>query len=103
LCRILFELNRLVPSGMPGGVRGGRNFPLLNLFKRNMIINLEIARYDCSSGVAFRYLLPLGMAVGLPTTFAIPTKAVYGKESKQMCAVRTMYQILQLKTVLYKI
>jgi hypothetical protein len=30
LCRILFELNRLVPNGMPGGVRGGRNFPLLD-------------------------------------------------------------------------
>ena len=28
--RLLFELNRLVPNGMPGGVRGGRNFPLLD-------------------------------------------------------------------------
>ena len=29
---VLFELNRLVPNGMPGGVRGGRNFPLLDYF-----------------------------------------------------------------------
>jgi len=54
------------------------------LFKRNMIINLAIARYDCSSGVAFRYLLPLGKAADLLTTFTISTKADYGKESKQM-------------------
>ncbi len=30
MCRILFELNRLVPNGMLGGVRGGINFPLLD-------------------------------------------------------------------------
>lgn len=30
MCGILFELNRLVPNGMPGGVRGGIYFPLLD-------------------------------------------------------------------------
>jgi len=30
-------LNRLVPNGMPGGVRGGRNFPLLDCKKGKIV------------------------------------------------------------------
>ena len=38
MCGLLFELNRLVPNGMPGGVRGGRKFPLLDyLYERAKI------------------------------------------------------------------
>jgi len=50
-------LNRLVPNGMPGGVRGGRNFPLLDLD-----VTGEERKDDYQCQQAFRHpLLLFGM------------------------------------------
>ena len=54
-------MNRLVPNGMLGGVRGGRDFPLLDLNRREMQYRVEKAReqgvYITNYGVLIAYVM----------------------------------------------